>query len=1129
LSFTTRTIASPTRPLRFLAALIGALVASSAVAADDASLMRFPTLHGDKIVFEAHGTLWSVDRTGGSAVRLTSEPGFELMPRFSPDGKWIAFTGEYGGNRDVYAIPAAGGEARRLTFHSDVTPEAPLRWGPDNMVVTWTPDSSGIVFLSRREAWNSWFGKLFTVPVAGGPAEALPLDRGGLLSYSPDGKQIAYNRIFRNFRTWKRYDGGLAQDIYTYDFAAKALTRITDWPGTETAPMWSDHTIYFLSDHDATRRENIWAYDTETKAFREITHFTDYDADFPSLGDTGITFQQGGSLYVLDLPSETLHKLEVRVPDDGIHTRPRMVDAKDYIRDIDSADQTDFALSPNGKRVLLQARGDIFSLPVEHGNTRDLTETSNAEEDHPAWSPDGQTVAYTTDVNGEQQVATRPAQGGPEKILTRFTDGYLYQPIWAPGGDRLAFSDGAHRLWTVDAVGGDAKQIAQDVVAEIHDYSWSPDGRWLAYSMNDANRITSIWLYSVDAGKATKVSAARDNDSMPRFDPEGKYLYFVSTRHENTLLNDREMNVAPVKSTGIYVATLIADAASPQAPRSDEGAYEPPKPGDDKPGADGKPADKDAWKPGAIAPIHIDLAGLAARAVPLPVPGAVITGLDLRKGKVFYLTVPPQLIEGKFPGEKAEVHVFDLKERKDAVVVDDLDRYSLSADGEKLLYKKDKDWFVVDAKATEEGKPKAEKKTVKLEHLRILIDPRQEWHEMFLAAWRLERDLFVNSKMNGVDWSAVRTAYEKLLPLAGSREDLNYLIGEMQGELGNSHTYVGGGDQDDPTPKTATGSLGADLSLDKKSGHYAFAKIYRGDNTRPDYRAPLSQPGIAVKEGDVLLAIDGHALQAGIDPYSLLVGKTEGTVRLSIADTPTGKPRDIEVEPVKQELSLRELDRIEHNRATVDKLSGGKIAYIYLSDMGGLGMQQFIRQFYNQIDKQALIVDDRFNGGGFIDEIVLERLRRVLVGMATNRERTPQTIPDAIIDGPKVTLINHYSASDGDIFPFFFRKYGLGPLIGTRTWGGVRGIRGEWHLLDGGYITIPEDSEYGLDSQWVIENKGVSPDMEVEDLPGDVLADKDVQLQAGVTYLLDQLKQRKGTTPPAPPDLLPAYPPPGHE
>jgi tricorn protease len=513
-----------------------ALCSVTALADDDRALMRFPTLHGDAVVFEAHGTLWQVPRTGGAAARLTSETGFELMPRFSPDGKWIAFTGQYEGNRDVYVIPAGGGEAKRLTYHSDVVDDAPLRWGPDNMVLTWTPDSKSIVFLSRREAWNSWYGKPFAVPVAGGMAEPLPLDSGGLMSYGPDGKEIAYNRIFRNFRTWKRYDGGLAQKIFIYDFATRKLEQVGDWSGTETAPMWYGHVIYFLSDHDEHRRANIWAYDTGTKQFREVTHFTDYDADFPSLGDTGLTFQQGGSLWVMDLPSEEVHKLDVRVPDDGVHTQPRTVDAGKFISDKDPAERTDYMLAPNGKRVLLAARGDLFSLPVEHGDTRNLTETSNADEDHPAWSPDGERIAYTTDVGGENQIAVRPAKGGAEKILTHFASGYLYQPRWAPGGDKIAFSDGQHRLWIVDAAGGEPKQIAQDVYDEIHDYSWSPDGKWLAYSAVDPNHIRAIWLYGLDAGKATKVSASRDDDYRPVFDPEGKHLYFVSARHENPLM-----------------------------------------------------------------------------------------------------------------------------------------------------------------------------------------------------------------------------------------------------------------------------------------------------------------------------------------------------------------------------------------------------------------------------------------------------------------------------------------------------------------------------------------------------------------------------------------------------------------
>jgi tricorn protease len=1119
-------------------------IASPSLADEAATLMRFPTLHGDNIVFEAHGNLWRVNRTGGTAVRLTSEPGYEVMPRYSPDGRWIAFTGHYQGNSDVYVIAAEGGVARRLTFHSDIEDDPPTRRGPDNMVIGWTPDSTRIVYLSRRETWNLAYGRLFTVPLAGGASQAMPLDRGGLLSYSPDGKQIAYNRIFRNFRTWKRYDGGLAQDIDIYDFASKKLTRVTDWPGTETAPMWVGNTIYFLSDHDANRRENIWALDLGTHQFRELTHFTDFDADFPSLGDSGITFQQGGDLYVMDLPSEELHKLAVRVPDDGLHTSPHFVDAGKFIRSADAAQITDYDLSPNGKRVLLTARGDLFSVPAEFGSTRNLTETSNADEDHPAWSPDGTQLAYTTDISGGQQIAVRGAAGGAERILTHFANGFFYQPVWAPAADRLAFSDNAHRLWTVGVNGEQPKQIAADPYQEIHDYSFSPDGRWLAYSLNDANQVRAIWLYNLATSKAARISSGHDNEFSPVFDPEGKHLYFIANRHENPVLSEAEFDASNLKSTGIYVATLQKETASPFAPRSDEGAVEP-EPHDSKTahaqphrraattgesaGAAADDGKSDDWKPGASQPIQIDLDGLMSRAVLLPVPAADIVGLDVRRGHVFYFTNPIHTIEGKLPGENEALHVFDLKERKDATVVESLDSYRLSANGQKVLYKKDKDWVIVDALPPKDGsQDKSERKTLNLSHLRELVDPRQEWREMYDSAWRLERDFFYGSKMNGVDWSAVHDSYAKFLPLLGSRDDLTYLLGEMVGELSNSHTYVGGGDRDDPTDKVRTGLLGVDYGLDAASGRYFFARIYRGDNTREAYRSPLTQPGLKVAQGNFLLAVDGHDLKAPTDPDSLLVGKVDEAVRLTVADSPSGVRRDLTVEPLKQEMNLREDAWITERRQMVDKLSGGRIGYVYLSNMEELGMAQFFRQFYNQIDKQALIVDDRWNGGGFISEIVLERLRRVLAGMDVNRESAMLSVPQQLVAGPKACLINHYSGSDGDLFPHFFRKYGLGPLVGTRTWGGVRGIRGDWPLLDGGFVTVPEDAIYGLDSQWVIENHGVAPDIEIEDSPSDWLAGGDVQLATAVNYLLDELKNHPNGQPPPPPQL-PAYPPPGHD
>ncbi|HEX7965671.1 MAG TPA: S41 family peptidase [Gammaproteobacteria bacterium] len=1096
------------RQAAWLAALgLGLMALSDAQAGT--TLARFPTLHGDSIVFEAHGNLWRVDRKGGRAERLTSEPGYDLMPRYSPDGKWIAFTGQYQANTDVYVIPAGGGEARRLTFHSDVVDSAPERWGPDNMVLGWTPDSKNVVFLSRRSSMNSWFGRYFTVPVEGGEEKLMPLDKGGAFSWSPDGKAIAYNRIFTNFRTWKRYTGGMHQNAWIHHFDTGADELAVDSKGADLDPMWYGKTIYVASDRGG--RFNLWAMDTGSKQMRQVTHFTDYDVDWPSLGSDGIVFQQGGSLYVLDLPSEALHKLSVDVPDDGMQTNPRYVDASKYIQSSDPAGGPNFDVAPNGKRVLLQARGDLFTLPAEHGNTRDLTQSSGAKEENPTWSPDGKWIAYVTDASGEDQVAIRPSEGGAEQVLTSFKAGYFYRPTWSPDSSKLMFSDNEQRLWWLDVKSRKAVKVDQDPYFEMHDYAWSPDGKWIAYRKQRENQQPGIWLYSLDSGKSTLVSSRFDADLNPVFDPDGKYLYFLSARHENPTFSQSEFNIATLKMFGIYAATLDKDAPSPFAPRSDEGI-----PAKDE-GSDKK--DK-----GGAKPLHIDLDGLMRRAVALPVPADNYAGLTAVSGKLYYLTLPNFTIDGPLAGEHSTLRSFDMEKRKDKSVSDDAGAYALSADGKTLLLVNGEGKFQLQP-ADGDDKPK----DVDTSQMQMRVEPKAEWDEMYHMAWRLERDFFVNTKMNGVDWEEIHARYAKLLPLLGHREDLNYLVGEIQGELSNSHTYVGGGDLNDDRGLIATGVLGADYGLDAKSGRWFIQKIYAGDNTRGDFASPLTEPGLGVHEGDFVLAVDGRELKAPTDIYSLFVGTRGRTVTLSVADDAAGKGRhDVTVKTLHDELNLRQDDWIQHNREVVDEASGGQIGYIYLDDMGSNGMKQFIAQFYPQVDKQGLIIDDRFNGGGFIDQILLERLRRVLAGMSSNRHQAQFTDPPVLSNSYKVCLINEYSASDGDIFPYYFRKYGLGPLIGMRTWGGVRGIRGNWPLLDNGYITVPEGTNYGLDSQWVMENHGVEPDMQVDNLPGDVVKGKDAQLDAAVKYLMEKIKAHPLKLPPVPP-LLPAYPPEGHD
>ena len=1044
--------------------LAGALtLGSSPILASNAAppvLMRFPSASADRIAFVAYGNLWTVARRGGAATRLTDDPGQVLAPHFSPDGRSIAFTWRREGGSDVYVVPVLGGVPTRLTFGPT------LNGSYDNIVTGWTPDGTRILFTSLRQS-PAYHYETFEIAMTGGLATALGLGPAGLSSLSPDGGQIAFDRTFRNLGgdRWKRYVGGQAPDIYVYHFARQSLERITDWKGIDTAPMWSGRRLYFLSDRDASRRANIWVTDLETKVTRQVTRFNDYDIDMPSIGPGGISFQQGGKLYALDLPAENLHPVEVAVPADS-RVAPRAQPAVNYL------DRKDFALSADGRTAIFSARGELFAVGLD-GAAVNLTRTPNSVEDHPAVSPDGRTLAFITDAGGEQQVATMPVGGGSVRRLTRFKSGLLYAPRWSPDGKWLAVADGNHGLWLVGAGGDRCERIAQDPAAEIRDARFSPDGHWLAYSTERPNQQRAIHMRDLATGRDTTVSSTMENDHDPTFSGDGQVLFFLSQRHELPIVSDRdrEGTIATLKSDALYVAPLAAGMRMPFG-----------HPGKDAPTAgDGA----------------VDVDGLMARAVEVPIQAAGgIADMQPRGRALFYRATPASGIGGDLPGERSSLHAFDLDTGKDRTVTTDVDGYVLSPVGHKALVRRGRGWHVVDVApgATSDLE-------IKLDAVRVTVDPPAEAREMFEQAWRLDRDLFWDPKMNGVDWRVVHDAYARLVPLVGSHEDMVYLLGEMQGELSTSHMFLGGGDQGDPRPAVHTALLGVDFVLDGESGRYKFARVYRGDPSRRRFQAPLGDPALDVRDGDFLLAIDGQTLAAPADPYSLFLGK-QGSISLTIARSATGPTRTIVIDPTDDEGELRKLDWIDTNRAMVDRLSGGKVGYIYLSDFEELGSEDFIRQFYPQTDKQALVVDVRGNHGGFTSQWVLDLLRRPRAGSFINREGATTALPGAVAPRALTVVTDIFSMSDGDQFPYFFRSWGLGKVIGERTWGGVRGIKGPWPLVDGTFVTVPKDSLQDLNGAGIIENRGAEPDILVQDTPGDRAAVRDPQLETAVQTLM---------------------------
>jgi tricorn protease len=957
----------------------------------------------------------------------------------------------------------------------------------------------------------------------------LPPVESGLTSFSPDGGKIAYNPIFRNFRTWKRYTGGLAQSISIYDLKNNTVEDLphTDW--TDTFPMWHGNTIYFTSDRGSEHRLNLYSYDLGGKQITQLTHFTDFDVMWPSLGPDAIVFENGGYLYHFDLQTNEAKKLTVYLPSERPQSMKHWVNASRHV--------TDFDISPEGKRAVFAARGEVFTVPAKDGSVRNLTRTPGIREKSVAWSPDGRWIAYVSDRSGEDEIYITPQDGmGAEQQITSGYKGFKFPPNWSPDSKKIAWSDKDLRLWYVDLADKKPVEVTHNKFAEIQNYNWSPDSKWLAFDANGENNYAVVNLYSLADHKIIPVTSAMTNSDTPIFDPEGKYLYFLSDRDFNEVLGNVDFEFTNPKTTRVYVMTLRKDEPSPFPALSDEPEIKKEDKKDEaaakdqkdkgKSGTDDKSKDKDkggeAKEKDKSKDFRIDLDGIQDRVVALPMDPAVIQAFNVGKGFVYYSSSPIQGLSGPISGESSAVHVYDMKERKDKVLIEDVTRFALSFDGTKLLYSAGGGTYgIIDAK------PDSQKKVgdgkLNLAGMRVEVDPPQEWKQMFNEVWRQERDYFYEASMNGVDWAKERDKYAQLLPYVADRYSLTYVLGEMIGELSNSHTYVGGGEYPEMTP-VKVGLLGADFEVDQATGIYRFKKIYAGENWDPHVRSPLTEPGVNVKEGDYLLAINGRSLRAPQNPYELLTNAADETTTLTVNSNPAEDgSHTVQVKPIADEFSLRELNMIESNRRKVDAATNGRVGYIYIPDMGDAGLNQFVKQYFPQIRKEGLIVDVRYNGGGFVDELILARLRRVLAGMGSSRNWQSGTIPANVFHGAMACVTNQYAASDGDIFSYFFKHYKLGPLIGERTWGGVRGIRGNIPLMDGGYITRPEFANYNLNSQWVIENHGVQPDIVVENRPDLVIKGQDPQLEKAIEVVMKEIQANPKMLPPRPPDL-PAYP-----
>ncbi|HEV8112898.1 MAG TPA: PDZ domain-containing protein [Planctomycetota bacterium] len=1123
-----------------LAALLFTATASAQVQ-PHGGMLRFPDVSATQIVFVYADDLWLVPRDGGVAAPLASPPGTEAFPRFSPDGKTIAFVGNYDGNRDLYTIPIAGGVPTRVTYHPGV-----------ETLSDWTPDGK-LMFFTNGLAGRDRQVQLFTVSPQGGLPEKLPGPYGAFGAISPSGEWLAYTPHTADNRTWKRYRGGMATDIWLFHLKNHSARRVTDWEGTDSLPMWQKDKVYYLSDEGASHRLNIWMYDPATDKRRQVTTYADYDVKWPSIGpgskgDGEIVFQHGSELVLLDLATAKPKKVDVTIPGARPTLRPRAVDASKYIQS--------WSISPTGKRAVVSARGDVWTAPAKHGSPRNLTRTSGANERSASWSPDGKWIAYFSDATGEYELYMASADGhgegvaGPKRLTN---DGHAFRtnPTWSPDSKRIAFCDKTGTLYLHTIQTGETKVVEKDPWAGdlLGEPSFSHDSRWLAYSRADeASSLDTVWLYEIETGANHQVTSGMFPDSSPVFDRKGDYLYYKSRRTFRPLYGEIDTSFLYAGTETLLAVPLRADQKSPLAPKSDEedgkakkddkddkkddakdakkeDKKDEAKKDDEKKDEDKKDGDKkDEEKP--REKVEIALEGFERRAIPVPVPPGVFGKLAVNdKGALVYVRGSIQGIESP-----SSIRIVDLSEDepKEKTVSENAGGFEISADGKKLLVLKDGGASIVDAakggpKASADDEDAADEDggkggKVVTEGMTAWIDPRAEWNELFTDAWRLERDFFYDPNMHKVDWQKVRKDYEAMLPDCNTRADVAYVIREMISELNVGHAYYSGGDFGDE-PRMNVGLLGCDFALDH--GAYKIARIQEGASWDSDARGPLSQPGVDVKAGDYLLAVNGAPVDPAKDPWAGFLGLANKTIRLTVSakPTPDADARDVLVKALDSETDLRYRAWIEEHRAYVEKKTGGKVGYVYVPSTGVDGQNDLVRQFEGQRTKDALIIDERWNSGGQIPTRFIELLNRPITNYWARRDAKDWTWPPDAHAGPQCMLINGLSGSGGDAFPAYFKLMKLGKTIGTRTWGGLVGLSGNPALIDGAEVTVPTFGYYKTNGTWGIEGHGVDPDMEVIDDPSKMVDGGDPQLDAAIELMLSEIQSHPYVAP-----KRPAYP-----